>query len=82
MRMKSLLYKTKSPILFLVFNRPEVTRKVFDAIREAKPPRLYVAADGPRLSKEGEHERVEEVRRIVTEIDWDCDLHTLFRDKT
>jgi len=81
MRMKKSLYKTKSPILFLVFNRPEVTRKVFDAIREAKPPRLYVAADGPRLSKEGERERVEQVRRIVTEIDWDCDLYTLFREQ-
>lgn len=43
--------------LFLVFNRPDTTVQVFDAIRQAKPPRLYVAADGPR---EGEVERFTE----------------------
>ena len=38
-----------TPVLFLIFNRPEITRRVFSAIREAKPPRLYVAGDGPHL---------------------------------
>ena len=37
----------KTAVLFLVFNRPDTTRKVFEAIRQAKPPRLYVAADVP-----------------------------------
>ena len=35
-------------VLFLVFNRPDTTAQVFEAIRKARPPRLYVAADGPR----------------------------------
>ena len=71
----------RSPVLFLVFNRPDTTRQVFEAIRAAKPPKLYVAADGPRLNREGERERCEEVRRIVTAVDWPCELKTLFRDK-
>lgn len=71
----------RSPILFLVFNRPNPTRQVFEAIRAAKPPKLYVAADGPRPNREGEQERCEEVRRIATAIDWDCEIKTLFRDK-
>jgi len=69
----------KSAVLFLVFNRPETTQQVFNAIREAKPPRLYVAADGPRTNREGEHERCKEVRRIATTVDWACEVKTLFR---
>lgn len=69
----------RSAVLFLVFNRPEPTKQVFEAIRQAKPPRLYVAADGPRADKEGEETRCEEVRRIATNIDWPCELITLFR---
>ena len=68
-------------VLFLVFNRPEVTAQVFQAIRQAKPPRLYIAADGPRADKPGESERCAEVRRIATAVDWPCEVKTLFRDK-
>ena len=68
-------------VLFLVFNRPETTKQVFEAIRQAKPPRLYVAADGAREGKPGESERVEQVRQIATEVDWPCEVKTLFRDK-
>lgn len=66
-------------ILFLVFNRPEVTAQVFEAIRKARPPRLYVAADGPREGREGEAKRCAEVRRIATAVDWPCEVKTLFR---
>ena len=69
-------------VLFLVFNRPDTTGQVFEAIRQAKPPRLYVAADGPRQEKEGEASRVEDVRNYVTNnIDWPCEVKTLFREK-
>lgn len=69
-----------TPVLFLVFNRPEVTKRVFEAIRRARPSRLYVAADGPREDRPGEAEAVERVRRIATDVDWDCEVKTLFRD--
>jgi hypothetical protein len=68
-----------SAILFLVFNRPETTIRVFEAIRAAKPPRLYVAADGPRASRDGESERCELARRAASAIDWPCSVATLFR---
>jgi len=42
----------KTPVLFLIFNRLGTTKQVFEAIRQAKPPRPYVAADGPRETKE------------------------------
>lgn len=69
-------------VLFLVFNRLDTTKQVFEAIRKAKPPRLYVAADGSRVGKDGESEKVKAVRDyIMQNIDWDCEVKTLFRDK-
>lgn len=69
-----------TPILFLVFNRPDKTQKVFEAIRNVKPTQLFVSADGPRFNVKGEKEKCDLVRSICTAVDWDCDLRLLFRD--
>ena len=70
------------PVLFLVFNRPDTTRRVFEVIRQAKPSRLYIAADGPRENKPGEDQKVQAVRGYVLgNVDWDCEVKTLFRPK-
>ena len=71
----------QTAVLFLVFNRPDTTAKVFEAIRKAKPPRLYLAADGPRMSRVGEAEKVARVREIATAVDWPCEVRTLFREE-
>jgi hypothetical protein len=71
----------RSPLLFLVFNRPEPTAEVFAAIRAARPPRLYVAADGARPSRSGEAQRCEQTRRVATAVDWPCEVKTLFREQ-
>lgn len=70
----------KSPILFLVFNRVDETIQSFETIRKAKPSRLYIAADGARSSVPGEVEVCNSVRDIVTNVDWDCEVITLFRE--
>jgi len=71
----------KTPILFIVFNRPDTTDIVFKRIREIKPRQLFVAADGPREGKKGEMEKCEEVRNIIRKgIDWECDLHLKFSE--
>ena len=72
----------KTAVLFLVFNRLDTTKQVFEAIRQAKPPRLYVAADGARENKEGEDKKAEAVRDYIMEnIDWECEVKTLFREQ-
>ena len=72
----------KTPVLFLIFKRLDTTKQVFEQIRKAKPPRLYIAADGPREHIEGEAEKVRAVREYVLKnIDWECEVKTLFRDK-
>lgn len=70
-----------TPILFLIFNRPETTARVFAEIKKAVPKKLFIAADGPRASKPGEAERCQAARDIIKQIDWDCEIKTLFREK-
>lgn len=75
-------HKECPPILFLVFNRLDTTREVFQTIRQAKPAKLYVGCDGPRKSKEGESKKVADVRDfILSNVDWGCEVKTLFRDE-
>lgn len=68
----------RTPVALVVFNRPEQTRQVFAAIAAARPPVLLVVADGPRPDREGEAERVAQVRAIATAVDWPCDVRTNF----
>lgn len=79
MKKVNTVYRT--PVLFLVFNRPEPTLKVFEAIRQARPDKLYIAADGHRRQRAGEAERCAQVRRIVENVDWPCEVNTLFREE-
>lgn len=74
-------YQLKTPVLFLVFNRPDTTKQVFEAIRKAKPPKLYVAADGPRKNNENDIQNIKQVKAIVTNVNWNCELKTLFRNE-
>jgi len=66
-------------VLFMIFNRPKTTQVVFEAIRLAKPTRLYITADGPRENRIGEKELCEQTRKIVQNVDWPCEVKTLFR---
>jgi len=74
-------YQTKSAVLFVIFNRPDTTQRVFEQIRAAKPKRLYVAADAPRPDVPEDEELCRETRAIINSIDWDCELKTLFKEK-
>jgi hypothetical protein len=70
-----------TPILFLIYNRPDTTKLVFEEIRKQKPQNLYIAADGAKENKTGEEELCDLTREIITQIDWDCNIRTLFRQK-
>lgn len=71
-----------TPILFLIFNRPDLTEQSFSVIREVQPKQLFIAADGARLDKEGENDLCQQTRNLVMHnIDWDCEVKTLFRNE-
>ena len=71
----------KVPVLLIIFNRPEITMRTFAQIRKAKPRQLFVAADGPRPGHPDDRERCRAAREVINEVDWDCELKTLFRDQ-
>ncbi|MGD1151757.1 MAG: hypothetical protein ABR911_02595 [Syntrophales bacterium] len=62
-----------TPVLMLLFNRPDVTRQVFESICRANPKRLFVKAHGPRAHKAVEVELSAGARAIGKQIDWQCD---------
>lgn len=70
-----------TPILFLIFNRPDTTQTVFNRIREIRPARLYVAADAPRANKPAEAEACRATRAIIDQVDWPCEVKKLYRDE-
>lgn len=69
-----------TPVLFLIFNRPDTTQQVFDRIKEIKPAKLFVSADGPREGK-NEDSKCEVARDIVKQVNWECDVKTNFSEK-
>jgi hypothetical protein len=81
--MESLNYKENlvKPLLFMVFNRPEKTKLVWEQIRKAKPQKLYISADGPREDHPEDKEKCEQVREIIRNMDWECSVKTLFHAK-
>ena len=64
----------KSPVAFIIFNRPEVTARVFAAIRAARPPTLFLIADGPRPNIASDTARCAAAREVVAHIDWPCQV--------
>ncbi len=66
------------PVVFIVFNRPDTTEIVFQAIRAARPRRLLVVADGPRADVPGEAALCRRTRDVIRGVDWDCQVLTDF----
>jgi hypothetical protein len=65
-----------TPVALAIFNRLDTTERVFAAIREARPTKLLVIADGPRADRPGEAERCAATRAVVERVDWPCEVLT------
>ncbi|MBN8560365.1 MAG: glycosyltransferase family 2 protein [Leptolyngbya sp. UWPOB_LEPTO1] len=63
-----------TPIVLLIFKRPQATQAVFDRIRQIQPKQLLVVADAPRLDRVGEAEKCAAARAVIEQVDWDCDV--------
>jgi hypothetical protein len=70
----------KTPVVFLIFNRPDTTQKVFESIRNAKPPQLLVVADGHRQQKPGEAALCSATREVIEGVDWECEVLKNYSD--
>ena len=67
-----------TPVVFLIFRRPDLTAQVFEAIRQAQPTKLLVVADGPR--SEAEAQLCQQTRSVIDQIDWNCEVLRNYSD--
>lgn len=68
-----------TPVVFIIFNRPQQTGAVFAEIAKAKPTKLLVIADGAR--HEAEAEQCQQARAVIEKVDWECEVITNFSDE-
>jgi hypothetical protein len=67
-------------VVLFAFNRPSTTARVFETVRAARPPRLFLVCDGPRADRPGEAERCAEVRALLERVDWPCEVERDYAD--
>ena len=70
-----------APVIFFIFNRPELTKQVWEAITRAKPKKLYICADGPRKDKPDDIEKIRATRQCVERVDWPCEIHRWYANE-
>ena len=73
-------FQLKTPVAFIIFNRPDTTKRVFAEIAKARPSKLLVIADGPRADYPDDAEKCTAVRNIIEEVDWDCEVLINYSD--
>lgn len=67
-----------TPVALLIYNRAELTERVFEGVRAAQPRTLLVVGDGPHPARAQDAAKVAAARAIVERIDWPCKLHVNF----
>jgi hypothetical protein len=70
----------KTTVVFLIFNRPDKTKRVFEEIRRARPPKLLVIADGPRPDRPQDAAQCVAARAIIEQVDWPCNVQKNYSD--
>ncbi|MBR7126026.1 MAG: hemolysin activation protein, partial [Prevotella sp.] len=66
-------------VLLLFFNRADTFLQVFQAVREARPARLFLYQDGPR--SEADMAGIEACRSIAEQVDWQCEVHRKYQQR-
>jgi hypothetical protein len=69
------------PILVIIFNRPEFAQKLLGVLRQVRPARLFVAADGPRPDHSDDIAACRATREVFKHVDWPCEIKTLYQEK-
>jgi len=67
------------PVSIHIWTRPYIQKRSFEAVKQARPSVLFLISDGPR--NQTERELIEQSRKIVEDIDWECEVHKLYMDE-
>lgn len=71
----------KAPVMILFFNRPDNLKQVFDSVRKYRPEQLFLVQDGARNERLDDFNNVEKCRKIVENVDWDCEVHRNYSEE-
>lgn len=69
------------PVYLIFFNRPDTFKYVFEAVRRARPSKLFLACDGARENRTDDEKNVEECKKIAENIDWECEVYKNYSDE-
>jgi hypothetical protein len=64
----------RTPVALIVFNRPDLTERVFAEIARVKPAQLFIIADGPRSDQPGDIAKCGAARAVVDRVEWNCQI--------
>ena len=70
--------KLDVPVTLIFFNRPDTLEKVFEAVREARPEKLYLVCDGPRADRPDDIGKVIACRQLAENVDWPCKVEKIY----
>jgi len=73
-------YQCNTPVLIIIFNRPDFVKKLIDILRQVEPFKIYVVADGPRESVITDQDKCYQARDQIDKIDWECDVYKKYSD--
>ena len=68
------------PVTLIIFNRPDLTKRLIESLKEIKPKNLYIIADGPRANKSNDYNNCQQTRKIIESIDWECIIKKNYSD--
>ena len=73
-------YQCKSPVLIIVFNRPDFVENLIKILRAVKPRTIYIAADGPRDGVLKDLDKCLKVKNEIDKIDWECNIQKKYSE--
>ena len=68
----------ETPVLLIIFNRPDKVKRLIEALSLVKPTQIYISADGPRDHVPSDIVKCKTAREITKKINWPCEIHTNF----
>ena len=60
----------KTPILIILFNRPDFFVKIINILKIIKPQKIYLSIDGPRKNNNSDKKQIKKNIELIKKIDW------------
>jgi hypothetical protein len=70
----------ETPVVLIIFRRPDLTARVLKAIGAVRPRTLLVVADGPRPDRPDDADACAAARAVIDRVDWDCEVVQNYSD--